>query len=391
MRAEHQPDVAPEPTSYFAPAGRADPDRIRDLAERALGDPIVRAVMQAVAGYALIIDEHRQIIAASEALLTMLGAKANDSVLGLRPGEALGCLNANRGPDGCGTSVQCRHCGAVAAILAAQVDDKPIDGTCSLACCNAGHPKPTDFDIRVSPLRLGGARVYVFVFHDVTSSKRRELLERMFLHDLGNLATGLIGWSEELSEATLNDAAMQLVELAHRLGEQLEEQRVLVDFERGKASLAHERIDFDALIADLRIWFGAHECAKLRHFVVERSELPATFYTDRQLLLRILGNLLKNAFEAAPPDAMVTLRLGTVAERVSFEVHNPGNISLNLRRKLFKQRFSTKGPARGLGTHAVQFFGEQCLGGRVSFESTEEQGTVFRFELASSSAATGAG
>lgn len=385
MQAHDLSEPSPNPSTHFAPAGRADAEPLRLLAQRALSDPIVRVVMQSVGGYALVLDEHRQIIAANEALLTMLGGKLNDNVLGMRPGEAVGCVNAHRGPDGCGTSVQCRHCGAVAAILAAQAKDVPIDGTCSLACCNDRHPKPTEFDIRVTPLSLGDARVYVFAFHDVTGARRRELLERMFLHDLGNLATGLIGWSEELSTATLNDAAMQVVELAHRLGEQLEEQRILVDFERGRAQLNRVRVDIDALVADLRIWFGAHECAKKRHFVVERAEPLAELYTDRQLLLRVLGNLLKNAFEATPPGGTVTLRLIANGEGIVFEIRNPGNLSDDLRQKLFRQRFSTKGPARGLGTHAVQFFGEQCLGGQVSFDATEEQGTIFRFELASRS------
>lgn len=382
MPEQRQPEGSPEPVSYFAPAGRANGEHLNFLAELALADPVVGVVLQAVGGYALIIDEHRQIIAANEALLAMLGAKRSDSALGLRPGEALGCVSAQRGPDGCGTSIQCRHCGAVAAILAAQVSDLPIDGSCSLACCNDSHPKPTDFRIRVSPLFLGVERVYAFVFQDVTATKRREMLERMFLHDLGNLATGLIGWSEELSNATMDDAAMQIVELAHRLGEQLDEQRLLVEFEQGNAKLAHDRIEVDSLVADLRIWFGAHECARERKFVVERATLPAAFHTDRQLLLRILGNLIKNAFEATPPRGTVTLRLVSSAGRILFEIHNAGSVPMELRAKLFKQRISTKGPARGLGTHAVQFFGEQCLGGQVSFESTEEHGTVFRFELA---------
>jgi len=381
MQDRELPDRKPEPSTHFASAGRASAEQLQALAERALADPVLKVVMDAVSGFAMVLDEHRQIVAANPTLLTMLGAKIADSALGLRPGEAVGCVNANRGPGGCGTSVQCRHCGAVAAILAAQIENKSVDGSCSLACCNDGHPRPTDFDLRVSPISLGENRAYVFVFHDVTSTKRRELLERMFLHDLGNLATGLIGWSEELSTATLNEAAMQVVEIAHRLGEQLDEQRVLVDFERGQGQLTRSNIDFDTLIADLRIWFGAHECAKRRHFSVERSSLPATLVSDRQLLLRILGNLLKNAFEATPTGETVTLRVSGTSERVRFEIHNPGSIPSDLQQKIFRQRFSTKGPARGLGTHAVMFFGEQCLGGEVGFESSEALGTVIRFDL----------
>jgi len=104
--------------TYFASAARANSEQIRQLSELALADPILGIVFEAVGGYALVIDQHRQIIAANDELLQMLGAKRDDSLLGLRPGEAVHCINAARGPGGCGTSLQCRHCGAVAAILA---------------------------------------------------------------------------------------------------------------------------------------------------------------------------------------------------------------------------------------------------------------------------------
>jgi signal transduction histidine kinase len=373
----------PVPDSYFAPAGRATPEHIRELSERALADPILGVVFEAVSGYAMVMDRHRQIIAGNAALLDMLGTKAADSVLGLRPGEALHCVNAKRGPDGCGTSIQCRHCGAVAAILAAQVDDQPMDGQCSLACCDDEHLKPIEFRIRVSPLLLADERVYVFVFQDVTSTKRRELLERMFLHDLGNLLTGLLGWSEELSRTPAADAATQVIDLAQRIGEQLDDQRLLVHCEAGELKLTPERIDFDALIASLRAWFGAHACAEGRHFTVEMAATSGMLRTDRQLLLRVLGNLLKNAFEATEVGGLVTLRVTASTTSSVFEIHNTGVIPHEIARQLFKQRLSSKGPARGLGIYAVQLLGEQCLGGQISFESSAERGTAFRFELPS--------
>ena len=34
-----------------------------------------------------------------------------------RPGEAIGCVHASDGPDGCGTGLHCWTCGAVIAVL----------------------------------------------------------------------------------------------------------------------------------------------------------------------------------------------------------------------------------------------------------------------------------
>ena len=45
--------------------------------------------------------------------------------------------------------------------------------------------------------------------------------------------------------------------------------------------------------------------------------------------------------------------------------------------QIFQRSFSTKGNGRGLGTYSMKLFTEKYLQGRVSFESTEEEGTTF--------------
>jgi len=369
------------PDTYFASAARTNSEQIRELSELALADPILGIVFEAVGGYALVIDQHRQIIAANDELLQLLGAKRNGSVLGLRPGEAVHCINAARGLGGCGTSLQCRHCGAVAAILAAQVSNQPVDGTCTVACCDSDHVKPMDFRVRVKPLMLVNEQVYVFVFHDITAAKQHELLEQVFLHDLRNLVTGLLGWSDELNRETVTEAATQVVELAHRTGEYLEQQGVLLNAESGQLHLKTEPINIDALVTSLRAVFGTREYTRDRRLLVEVEGTPKTLITDGQLLLRVLGNLVKNAFEATPTGGAVTLRVVSCEERVVFEVHNIGAVPVDVAKQLFKRRITTKGHGRGLGLYAVQLFGEQCLGGQVTFDSTVDCGTIFRLEL----------
>jgi len=369
------------PDTYFASAARATAEEIRALSERALNDPILGVVFEAVGGYAMVVDCHRQIIAANEALLDILEAKVADNVLGLRPGEALKCVNAERGPNGCGTSKQCRHCGAVTALLAAQVSNEPIDGSCSLTCASGGNVKPRDFRVRVSLVTIGGDRVYVFVFHDVTAVARRELLERIFLHDLSNLATGLLGWSEELALSSASEAASQVFEMARRMGEQLDEQRLLVNFESGALKASMEHIDFAHLESSLRVWFGRSDCARGKSLQIDGTSGKSLLATDRSLLLRVLGNLIKNAFEATEPGGTVTLRVKTSKESTAFEVHNSAVMPKDIAAQVFKRRFSTKGPGHGLGLHAVQLLGEACLGGQASFDTVEATGTTFRFLL----------
>jgi signal transduction histidine kinase len=99
------------------------------------------------------------------------------------------------------------------------------------------------------------------------------------------------------------------------------------------------------------------------------------------LVARILGNLVKNALEASPAGAEVTVRGEARGGHPEFTVHNPGAMPAEVQHQLFQRSFSTKGRDRGLGTYSVKLLAERYLGGRVSFESTPDRGTTFRVEL----------
>ncbi|MDR3555950.1 MAG: ATP-binding protein [Syntrophobacteraceae bacterium] len=45
------------------------------------------------------------------------------------------------------------------------------------------------------------------------------------------------------------------------------------------------------------------------------------------------------------------------------------------------ERLPKSGPGRGLGAYSMKLFGEDILGGKVGFTSSEVDGTVFRFSL----------
>jgi signal transduction histidine kinase len=327
------------------------------------------------------MDANRQIVAANRALLAMLGAANNDMILGLRPGEAISCVNAQRGPGGCGTSLQCRHCGGVVAILTSQAAELPAEGDCTLACPNDGNAKVATFRTRVTPIGLPDERLYLAVFHDISASKRRELFDGLFVHDLSNLVSGLLGWTEELSNDPGPEAVLQVQELAVRIAEQLEEHKAMEHVERVGLKLERQPIDPVALGQRLKSWFGANACARGRHFVIEHRISDGPLVTDQKLLLRVLGNLIKNAFEATPESGTVQLTIQIDELTACFEIHNPGSIPSDVAAQLLNVPVTTKRNGHGLGLHSVKVFGELYLGGAVSFESNPDSGTFFRFEL----------
>jgi hypothetical protein len=378
------PRSGPPPTlpdTFHAPAARASQKQLRKLTELALGNPVLCAVFEAVGGCGVVVDRHRQIIAASDTALSLLGTASGKSIYGLRFGEALGCINVRRGPAGCGTSMQCRHCGAVATMLLAQVNERPVEGQCTITFGESKCEKVRDLKLRITPLLLGGEPVYFVMFQDITAVKWHELQERVFLHDLANLVMGLEGWVEELKEGHTEETTIQVLEMVHRLGESIESHRAIWRAEASDVRVTPEPISFARVVDELRSQLVASTCAKEHQLLVDVRAATAPLKTDRRLLIRVLGNLLKNAFEASPPEGAVTLTIRSAEDSTVFEVHNLGVIAKEVAAQLFLCRFSTKGVGRGLGLYSVQIFGEHYLGGQVTFTSSEADGTAFRLRL----------
>ena len=69
-------------------------------------------------------------------------------------------------------------------------------------------------------------------------------------------------------------------------------------------------------------------------------------------------------------------------EHITWEIWNNGFIPADVQKRVFQRHFSTKATfGRGLGTFSMKLFGERYLKGKVSFTSTEAEGTIFRFQL----------
>src|SRR5208283_1698505 len=112
-----EPPVPPVQT-YFAPAGRDTPAELNRKAAIIERLPLLKDVLDAMPNMVMILNGKRQIVAANRKLLDILGANAGQFVE-KRPGEAINCIRATEGPDGCGTGMHCANCGAVHAILEA--------------------------------------------------------------------------------------------------------------------------------------------------------------------------------------------------------------------------------------------------------------------------------
>jgi two-component system heavy metal sensor histidine kinase CusS len=112
--------------------------------------------------------------------------------------------------------------------------------------------------------------------------------------------------------------------------------------------------------------------------------------TDPDKLREILTNLLHNAIEYNRPEGSIELALERENGHVLLEVKDTGiGIAPEAREHIF-ERFYRADPSRqadglhaGIGLAIVKGYVD-LMGGTISVESTEGQGTTFRVELPAS-------
>jgi CheY-like chemotaxis protein len=374
-------EEADQKKTYFAPAGRLPFDALWEQTNQVLADPIVKVILEMVNGFALILNEQRQILAANQEILDALRASSCDHLVGLRPGEVFECIHVADGPDGCGTSPYCQECGAVIAILACQRNKEVSEGECRMSMERDGQYLAADFNVKATPVKLGGHDLTVVVLQDISDAKRREIMEKVFLHDFLNMVGGIKGWSEQIQESDSKQAAQQLITLSGILKEEILFHSLLARAEQHELEVKLNVIRVEEIFHHLNEIFLIQVTEEKKFIKFLPFAQKDHFKTDRNLLLRVLVNMVKNALEATPPEGTVTVGFEWCNLSPVFRVHNLGYIDPRYQRHIFERSFSTKGNGRGIGTYSIKLFGEQYLKGTVSFASNPEEGTTFVIQL----------
>ncbi len=363
--------------TQFAPAERAAPDQIQRQVEYfAAGSPLWLYVFNAIPDFLMVLNWERQIIFANHSLLAFLGQDI-ERVSGLRPGEALNCVHAFESDCGCGTTQFCRNCGAVNAILACQRGQTDTQ-ECRILTRVPGEA--LDLRVWASPLQVNGDRFTVFAVADISHEKRRRALERIFFHDVMNTATGLHGFASLLHKASpeeLDELKDIITRLTERLIDEISIQREIMAAENDELIVHPQPVVIEGLLQEIVDQYSQHPVGRSRSMYIDDRVPDLTLFTDRTLLRRVLGNMVKNALEACLPGETVTLGCEQRGEQVEMWVRNPSPMPLDVQLQVFQRSFSTKGPGRGLGTYSMKLLGERYLKGRVTF-SSGENGTVFK-------------
>ncbi|TNF33098.1 MAG: sensor histidine kinase [Deltaproteobacteria bacterium] len=370
-----------EEITEFASWERATDAEIAATALEADHDPTVRAMLEVIEGDCLILDDHRQIVAANRSFLERVGQRDAAPILGLRPGECLDCAKVTEAPSGCGTGKACRSCGAALTIVTSQRTGQATTGECLMSLGESGH-EAAEFRVRCTPLRVDGHDLTAMVLHDISAEKRRQVLERLFLHDISNTVGGIVGWSALLAQDDVDahDAADQIVSLARRLTREIKGHKTLIAAEEGELRVAPEQLRPRDQLRQLVGGFRGVRNGEVRVELDEHGD-DRPFLADPEIFSRVLGNMVLNAVEASRPGDVVRVRYESDERGPTFYVHNPAVMPENVRHQVFKRSFTTKGRGRGLGTYGMKLFGERYLGGDVGFTSEPGSGTTFWLAL----------
>jgi nitrogen fixation/metabolism regulation signal transduction histidine kinase len=363
--------------SQFAPADRAPAPILTLQTRRFLQiSPLEQALLNAVPDILMVLNPQRQIIFASRSLQTMLGIN-EEALVGLRPGEALGCMHAGEEAGGCGTAEFCSACGTVKVIL------DSLAGAHTSKDCRITRMDGDALDLRVSgtPLTLDGEPFAIVVLSDISHEMRRKTLERIFFHDILNTATALRVAANLMARGDVDNPEEwqeTLGQLTESLIEEIAAQRQLVAAENDDLAVAFAPVSACSLLQTVVRIYGRYQRDRNRIDLV----LPphdVELISDQTLLQRVIGNMLKNAIEASCRGETITLGYETPdSTHIAFYVHNPTSMPREVQLQVFQRSFSTKGTGRGVGTYSMQLLSERYLKGRITFTSTPEEGTTFR-------------
>ena len=371
------------PDTFFAPAGRDSLQEVQHKRETVNRDETLRAMLDAMPSWVFVLNQQRQVVSANSALLNLV-ERDEDDVIGSRPGEIIGCVHAAYGPDGCGTAKPCIDCGAVRTVLQSQNTGKTATGDCRLRT-QSSPSCALELRVTATPIEIGKEQLILVALEDVGDRSRLAVLTRVFFHDVMNTIVGLKTHFQVIANKAAKGSVDPeeiggLKKYLDELSDEIRSQRELMLAEAGDLKVSLSDIRTTEFLRGMIDLFSDREEDSAE--VILGDVWDGEFATDRSLLTRVIGNMLRNALEATESGRKVTLSCCDCGSAVRMAVHNEEVMADDVQRQVFLRSFSTKAAiGRGIGTHSMKLIGERYLLGRVDFDSVDDKGTTFWIEL----------
>lgn len=343
----------------------------------------IRDILASMSSIVCILNASNQIVFLNDTLLKKYNLDLEEHVLGVRPGELFNCVNAQNDTGGCGTSEKCEYCGAKAAFDRAWKERKRVVHECKIVSKKEDEIFQLDLEVTATPIAFDKEYLIVSI-NDITDQKRKILLERIFFHDIMNIAgslSGVLGLMPVLEQ----DEKQEYLNIANSLTEQIVDeirgQQQMIKAESGELTPNFQTIEIESLLRKLADQIRCHSVSNERGIDLINEASVERIYSDHTLLIRVLINMVKNAMEAIPKGDHIVLKAVDIRDGIRFSVHNNTFIPYDIQMQIFQRSYSTKGDNRGVGTYSMKLLGEKYLKGNVGFTSTEKEGTTFFIDL----------
>ncbi|MGK7397682.1 MAG: PAS domain-containing sensor histidine kinase [Candidatus Cyclobacteriaceae bacterium M3_2C_046] len=372
--------------SKFAPPEKNSDEEIRNDFDLIHGQTYLNDLFNAIASAAVILNSHRQIVFANQNFLEILGLDRIEPILGKRPGETINCINSMNNTGGCGTSENCRVCGAVNAILASQKGHQRVQKDALITSKVNEITASWDLMVTAHPISIEFNTYTVLTLQDISHSKRKLNMERVFFHDIYNSVGGVNGLINLVKNMDNKNDGAELINLSYKLSQQLLEEissyRYFALAEKGELELDIQKLNTNSFLKDMVDKIRFHKVADNKLIEIDPESSDIFIKTDPTILSRIVLNMLKNALEATIDGYEVKIGAALLESgRLRFWVHNVTYIVKDIQMQIFQRSFSTKGKNRGIGTYSIKLLGEKYLKGKVGFTTDENKGTVFYIDL----------
>lgn len=378
--------VADNINSFFDKPDRSSEQSIENDKEILFNNKLVLKLLDGLPNAALLLNKNRQIVAYNKSTLDLVVNGELKSIYGQRVGEAIGCIHAFEMPAGCGTSKFCAECGAGQCNKLTSETLLDAKQECRVTVNKNNSEVSVDLRVGTSIIDLDENQYILFAIEDIQDEKRRKVLERIFFHDVLNTATAVMGLSEIIKDSDSADIVDEFKTMMYSSSEQLvkeiQSQRDLINAEEGTLTVNNTDVKVDDIINTAYDIYKDHKLSKEKNYFRLLWNKDNSIKTDKVLLVRCLGNLIKNALEATDKGGTVRVFATNFKDKVRFSVYNDKIIPEKIQLQIFQRSFSTKATSgRGIGTYSVKLLVENYLKGKVFFISNPEVQTLFSIEL----------
>ena len=365
--------------------GRSSKKDIINDYKNIISNPYFKKLLDSIPNIVAIINSNRQIIFSNSVMLEQVKLISIEDILGARIGESIDCKNSAIEETGCGTCEHCNYCGANLAIRESQSKKITITNECRIISETNSSDTNFEFAVTVTPLEWDNKSYSIVSLNDISNTKRRLMLERIFLHDIVNKIGSLNCYLELVNETKGTDKSNEFlkgaIDLSKDLTDDIISQRELIAAEANSLVVEKIYLKTKDIINVVVNQMRHHEVIKDKFISIDTNTINETIYTDYSLIKRVLVNLIKNALEAIETNETVTVGCNKIENKIIFWVHNPGLMKREIELQIFQRSFSTKNNNRGLGTYSIKLLTEKYMGGKVNFTTNKKNGTRFNIIL----------